>query len=174
MKLMAKRNSQAPPPEGFEQFEALARKYEPTIKKISSFYCLGSGYNYHCMVYDLTTLLWDKYSSIPSGDNLLSEEDWVFTVLVRAALNILRAEQRHLSHIVFLSELPDLPDLPDSEPDPAIKELYGLISQLDDSDQELVLMYLDGKKYREMAAARQVSIQHIERQLSRIRSQMRD
>ena len=157
--------------ENREQFIALVRKHESTIRRIvGSFYPLGS-YQYNELVCDLSTSLWLVWRDLPSDFAFDNERAWVFVILHRHALDIVRNEngrQRRLLYGVDLSGIAD-----NTEPDYYPNRLYRLIDQLDDPDRELILMYADNVPVKQIALSKDMSYRKALRRIERIRTHLR-
>lgn len=151
----------------YDQFTSLVRRNEKTIQKIGAVHCKPYSYNYDEMVCDLITHLWLVYRSLPDGGGIRDEEAWVFTIAYRYALKLIRDEGRRQQHFVYGADLTVLADTDGR--DPYVDKFYHIVGQLDETDQELITMYIDGRTTKELAKSRNTRRLTIQRRIAKIR-----
>ena len=66
-----------------------------------------------------------------------------------------------------------IPDPAAGEPDERVRELYRVIHQLDDLNRALVLLYLEGRDYREIAEVLGITETNVATKLNRLKERMR-
>ena len=89
----------------FEQFTALVRRHEETIKRVSAYFYMPNSYLFREMMTYLTSYLWEVYSQLPPDVVIFNERGWVFTILYRQAAKHARDERRYQSHLVYGADL---------------------------------------------------------------------
>jgi RNA polymerase sigma-70 factor (ECF subfamily) len=80
--------------------------------------------------------------------------------------------QRHLQTL-DQQVLAELPDRSVREPDARVRDLYRVIDQLDDLHRALVLLYLEGRDYAEMADVLGISETNVATKLNRLRTRLK-
>lgn len=155
----------------FEQFAALVRKHEDTIKQVSAFFYMPNSYHFREMMTHLTTFLWQVYSQMPSDVVIFNEKRWIFTILYRQASNHAREDRLHNNRLVYGYDLSEYADAADV--DPRVTRMYHLIDKLGEEDREIIIMYLDKVAIPQIAYAKGKSISYIYRRISKIRDELR-
>lgn len=163
-----------------ERFKKIVHKHTNTIKAIAANFYVPNTYQFNELVTDLTTHLWLLYRDVLPEKEIYAENALVYSVLRNKALNIVRNEQRYQKHFIYnidLSELSDNPDSLDSldtpEHHPDTEQFYRLITRLDEKDQEMIYMYLDGIPIKEIADLNNKSLLHTYQHLHYLRKKLR-
>ena len=125
----------------YAQFKAIVSKYENTFKVISSHFYYHGTYNQRALMCDLVTYLWGVSRSLPPNSEHLDNHAWVYTILYRKAINLVRDEQRYQNHLNYGDDLSSLVD--EESCDPVVIRLHQLIDRLDSQNRLIVHMYLD-------------------------------
>lgn len=153
-----------------ELFDAIVRRHEGTIKKIGALFYMPGSYHYDELVCDLTTYLWLVFYNLPRGIVISHEHAWVYSILYRKALNIIRDEDRRQAHFDYTANLTNHANPDDTED--LYSKLYKLISHLDDYDQELIMMYIDHNSVKDIAAIMGKSYLHTLRRINKIKTKL--
>lgn len=157
-----------------ERFKKIVHKHTNTIKAIAANFYAPDTYQFNELVTDLTTHLWLLYRDVLPEKEIHAENALVYSVLRNKAINIVRDEQRYQKHFIYntdLSELSDSPDTPEHHPD--TEQFYRLITRLDEKDQEMIYMYLDGIPIKEIADLNNKSLLHTYQHLHYLRKKLR-
>ena len=120
----------------FEQFTALVRRHEETIKRVSAYFYMPNSYLFREMMTYLTSYLWEVYSQLPPDVVIFNERGWVFTILYRQAAKHARDERRYQSHLVYGADLSGCAD--NDGADPQVTRLYRLINKLGEGTARLL------------------------------------
>lgn len=150
----------------FEQFTALVRRHEETIKRVSAYFYMPNSYLFREMMTYLTSYLWEVYSQLPPDVVIFNERGWVFTILYRQAAKHARDERRYQSHLVYGADLSGCAD--NDGADPQVTRLYRLINKLGEEDREIIVMYLDKVPVQQMAAAMGRNAVYVYRHINKI------
>lgn len=94
---------------------------------------------------------------------------WLYRVAVNTCITDFRHSGRRSAMQVSIDEINlELPDVPD-ERLRKVRLMYRLISTLDRADRALLMMWLDGQSYDEIAAVTGISRNNVASKLHRIR-----
>ena len=156
-----------------KRFKKIAHKNADTIKLVASNFYSPDSYHFRALLTDLTTHLWLTVRNLDPGTRIYNEQAWVYAILYRKALNIVRDEQRHQKHLIYNADLSNLPDKQEQEHDPDTEQLYSLINCLDDKDKELITMYLDGIPIKAIAALNGKTLLQTQQHLLYLRKKLR-
>jgi RNA polymerase sigma-70 factor, ECF subfamily len=126
------------------------------------------------LVQEILLQLW---RSLPRFEGKAKESTWVYRVALHTALAWHRSENKHRAEqtpLLPLEELPEPDDLATRERDELVARLYAAIRRLPKVDAALVLLYLDGLSYREMADVLGLSESNVGVKLNRVRKTLAD
>lgn len=155
-----------------ERFSTIVHRYETMVKNIGANFYHPDTYLFRQIIVDLTTYLWLVFRDLPPDTVIRNEKAWIYTILYREALNLVRNEKRYQQHLVYDSDLTTLPD--NGDQDPMVSRLYNAIDKLNDSDRELILMYIDQIPIKEIASHYNKSQHHVRRRIEKIKRTLRD
>ena len=142
-----------------------------TISQVAvAFYSPGS-YLFHELTCDLITYLWLVWRDLPADVVIIHERQWVYTLLYRRALNLVRDERRYQQHYVYGADLSYLTDTDTG--DPLANRLYHLIAKLGDDDRKLIMRYIAKVPVWQIAKELGESARSVHRHLSKIRDELR-
>lgn len=123
-------------------------------------------------------ILLQLWSSIPGFQGNAAHKTWVYRVALNTALvwkrSQIRKRKRRRKLIIDSNEASDVRQTPsetmrDTE---NLDELYGAIRRLSKIDSSIVLMYLDGVSYEEMAEILGISKSNVGVRLSRAKKKL--
>lgn len=149
-----------------EQFTALIRRNEETIKQISALFYVPGTPQFREMMCDLTTYLWIVYSKMPSDVVIYKERQWVYTILYRHASNSVRNEKRRQSHLEYGFDFSAYSCSDDDQQ--LVSKMYRLIGQLEQEDYEIITMYLDKIPVHQISIVKKKSTVYIYRRINKI------
>lgn len=151
------------------EFQRIIQEYHPMIYKI-------------CRVYsddfDFEDLYQEVLVSIWSGMKRFREDAKLSTWIYRVALNTALTYQRNTSKSKGHQPLMDYHIPVDDESESTGKEeqvqmLFKAMSQLDKVDRSVMLLYLEEKKYEEIAEITGLSVSHVGVKINRAKSQLK-
>ena len=132
-----------------EDCKAFLLRHKETIVQIVSMFYAPDSYDYHAMVCDFSTYLWEVYCRIPSSMEIRDESAWIYAVIYREALNFHRGESRRQSRLVYGADITQMAS--DNDNNHNIKRLYQLVDRLNGDERDMLLMYIDKVPTSEMA-----------------------
>ncbi|MHC4221247.1 MAG: RNA polymerase sigma factor [Planctomycetota bacterium] len=116
------------------------------------------------------------WSSIPSFQGDAKETTWIYRVALNTALVWKRTEKRKKFRIEFL----DIKEIPQAKGDcdefsgnqHVLEQVYNSIRQLPKSESSILLLYLDGLSYDEMADVLGISKNNVGVRLNRAKKKL--
>jgi RNA polymerase sigma-70 factor (ECF subfamily) len=123
-------------------------------------------------------ILLQLWSSIPVFQGKAKEATWIYRVALNTALVWRRGETRKRKRYhKLIIDFNGAPDIQQSSCNPMrdsqiLDQLYGAIRQLSKIDSSVVLMYLDGVSYDEMAGILGISKSNVGVKLNRAKKQL--
>ena len=97
---------------------------------------------------------------------------WMYRVAMNVAISFYRSDRRSASRTVPI-EGSGIEMVAAAEPSTEILQLRAFISQLDDFNRGLILLYLEGHTYEEMAEITGLTLTNVATKISRIKGELR-
>jgi len=153
------------------RFEALLARHTGLVFKVTSIYCRDAE-DRRDLAQEICAQLWRAY---PSYDVGRSFSTWMYRVALNVAISHRRSSSRRDRYFHSLDDaaLAAIPDPAPHEPDDRVRELYRVIHQLDDLDRALILLYLEGRNYRESAEVLGITETNVATKLNRLKHRLR-
>ncbi len=154
-----------------ERFEALLQQHRGIVFKVASIYCRDAE-EQRDLAQEIRAQAWRAY---PRYDPSRSFSTWMYRIALNVAISYRRSAEYRTRHVSSLDSevLESIPD-PRHEPDDRVRELYRVIGQLDDLNRALVLLYLEGRNYQEIAEVLGISETNVSTKLNRLKQRLRD
>ena len=153
------------------QFEALIARHRGIVFKVANVYGRDPE-DRRDLAQEIYAQSWRAF---PSYDPARSFSTWMYRVALNVAISYRRSaayRERHVS-TVDDATLAAVPDPATTESDERMRELYRVIEQLDDLNRALVLLYLEGRDYREIAEVLGITETNVATKLNRLKARMR-
>ena len=155
-------------PDKEKVFIEIMKQYEKVIYKVCSFYA-SSEHPISDLYQDVVYMLWRNFSKFR---NECSISTWIYRVALNTCISGIRNTKRipdsvlseYLDNILFESENADVDD---------IREMYRLIYQLKELDRAMVLLYLEGHSYKEIADITGLTLTNVATKLNRIKEKLK-
>jgi RNA polymerase sigma-70 factor (ECF subfamily) len=117
-------------------------------------------------------VLLQMWFSIPNFQGKAKVSTWIYRVALNTALVWNRSEKRRRKHSHQMTEFRLQQANYSGQSEEVIRQLYGAIRKLSKVDTSLVLMYLDGLAYSEMAEILGISENNVGVKLNRAKKQL--
>ncbi|MDL2214783.1 sigma-70 family RNA polymerase sigma factor [Dysgonomonas sp. OttesenSCG-928-M03] len=149
-------------------FISMIRIYEKIIYKVCSFY-ITDEYPMADLYQDVICNLWKGYPKF-RGDS--TESTWIYRIALNTCISNLRKEIKKPQKVA-VSLLDGMFDETESIDDD-IKEMYRLIYKLKTLEKAIILLFLEGKSYQEMAEITGLTQANVGTRLKRIKLKLRE
>jgi RNA polymerase sigma-70 factor (ECF subfamily) len=152
-----------------ERFQNLLHEHRKILYKVCSLYCRNRD-DREDLAQDITIQLW---RSLGSFDERCRFSTWMYRVAINVAISFYRRESARTRHV--LSDDEQLLDVVDEKAgdSPEMRDLYRLIEGLDPLNKALVLLYLEGNSYLEIAEVLGISETNVATKIGRLKQTMR-
>jgi len=148
-----------------EHFQNLLEEHKKIIYKVSNLYCKNHD-DREDLAQEIAIQLW---RSFPSFDERCRFSTWMYRIALNVAISFYRRENTRTRYIFSDNErLLNAIDETASEPE-HMQPLYQFIESLDALNRALVLLYLDGNSYLEIAEVLGISETNVATKLSRLK-----
>ena len=150
-------------------FKQTIKTHNGILYKIARSYTTEEA-DFQDLYQEILIQLWQSFGNF-KGQSKLST--WIYRVALNTAIAFTRKSNHRQSPV---SEIPESAD-PEPSSTPEQKEqkiqlLYQCIHRLPKDDRAIILLYLEGKKYDEMAEIIGISSSHVGVKLSRIKKKL--
>jgi len=154
---------------GKEEFLDMLEKYQGILHKVNMVYFRNPSdreENFQEMVYQL-------WNSFPSLKNKESIGSWIYKVAINTSITKLKKDSR----FVYNENVPDTVD-EDAETGMERSEksklLLNAISELNETDKAVMLLYLDGKSYEEISEITGISKSNVGVKINRAKKTLKE
>jgi RNA polymerase sigma-70 factor (ECF subfamily) len=153
------------------RFEAFLAKHRGILLKVAHMYCRDPE-DRRDLVQEISIQVWQAW---PNFDEARVFSTWLYRIALNIAISHRRSASTRARHVspVDAGTLAALPDPAALEPDDRVRELYRVIDQQDDLHRALLLLYLEGREYREIAEVLGLSETNVATKLSRLKQRLR-
>jgi RNA polymerase sigma factor (sigma-70 family) len=152
------------------QFAGIISQNQGILHKISSLYCNDSEEKKD-LFQEILYQLWRSY---PTFRNESKISTWIYRVALNTAITFLRKRKARPGQNSFTEKIPDIQD--DSEQellDRQFKLLYTSIEKLDKVEKAIIMLYLEGSSYEEIADIIGITGNHVGVKLNRIKAKLK-
>jgi len=152
-----------------ERFRTLVDEHHGIVRKICAAYCRNPA-DREDLAQEIALQLWRSFGKY---DGRASFSTWMYRVALNVAISFYRRETRRRRDLQ--TGALDLERVPEREADRPenVRRLYEFIENLSELDKALVLLYLDGYAYREIADVIGISETNVATKLGRLKQRMK-
>jgi RNA polymerase sigma factor (sigma-70 family) len=152
-----------------EQFQVLLEEHKKILYKVCNSYCRNRD-DREDLAQEITIQLWRSFASF---DERCRFSTWMYRIALNVAISFYRRENTRTRY--RLSDQEQLLNAidPATGPPEEMQILYQFIAGLDPLNKALVLLYLDGNSYLEIAGALGISQTNVATKISRLKQTMR-
>jgi RNA polymerase sigma-70 factor (ECF subfamily) len=154
-----------------ERFQELLARHRGIAFKVANAYCWNPE-DQRDLVQEIYAQVWRAF---PRYDPHRSFSTWMYRIALNVAISYRRSlasRDRHLSPVEGTT-LEAIADTRSAEADERVRELYRVIDRLDDLNRALVLLYLDGHHYADIAEVLGITETNVATKLNRLKQRLR-
>jgi RNA polymerase sigma factor (sigma-70 family) len=153
-----------------ERFQTLIEQHKKILYKVCRSYCRNPD-DREDLVQEIVARLWQSSRGF---DERVRFSTWMYRVALNVAISFWRRERTRTRHLIHGDErLMAVAEERESEPD-EIRLLYQFIGNLDPFNRGLILLYLDGHSYAEIAAVLGITETNTATKISRLKKAMKE
>ena len=149
-----------------KQFEELVKQYKRTIYSVCYMFSRDNE-EINDLFQEILVRLWLGFDQFEQRSSV---NTWVYRIALNTAINSDKRAKRRLQTIPLSTDI-DPYDPQDSSLE-QVRQLYALINQLDVMDRGLVLLWLEGIGYDEIAAIMGITVANVGIKLHRIKEKL--
>ena len=149
-----------------KQFEELVKQYKRTIYSVCYMFSRDKE-EINDLFQEILVRLWLGFDQFEQRSSV---NTWVYRIALNTAINSDKRAKRRLQTIPLSTDV-DPYDPQDTSLE-QVRQLYALINQLDVMDRGLVLLWLEGIGYDEIAAIMGITVANVGIKLHRIKEKL--
>ena len=149
-----------------KQFEELVKQYKRTIYSVCYMFSRDNE-EINDLFQEILVRLWLGFDQFEQRSSLST---WVYRIALNTAINSDKRAKRRPQTVPLSTDI-DPYDPQDSSFE-QVRQLYALINQLDVMDRGLVLLWLEGIGYDEIAAIMGITVANVGIKLHRIKEKL--
>lgn len=149
-----------------KQFEELVKQYKRTIYSVCYMFSRDKE-EINDLFQEILVRLWLGFDQFEQRSSLST---WVYRIALNTAINSDKRAKRRPQTVPLSTDI-DPYDPQDSSLE-QVRQLYALINQLDVMDRGLVLLWLEGIGYDEIAAIMGITVANVGIKLHRIKEKL--
>jgi RNA polymerase sigma-70 factor (ECF subfamily) len=155
-------------PELQERFQGLVEEHKKILYKVCNSYCRNRD-DRDDLAQEIVAQLWQSFHKF---DGRCQFSTWMYRVSLNIAISFYRRERTRTRHVLPEGEhFLEATDERENQSD-EIRILYHLIEGLDPLNRALLLLYLDGNNYQEIADVLGISETNVATKISRLKKTM--
>ena len=156
-------------PELQERFQTAVDQHKKILYKVCNSYCRNRD-DRDDLAQEIIIQLWRSFGKF---DERYRFSTWMYRIALNVAISFYRRENRRTRYVISDGEhLLEAIDETKSQPE-EIRLLYEFIEGLDPLNKALVLLYLEGNNYQEIAEVLGISETNVATKISRLKSKMK-
>jgi RNA polymerase sigma factor (sigma-70 family) len=153
------------------EFIARLEKHQRILFKVAYIYCRGRD-DRQDLVQEMLVQVWRSYARF---DERVQFSTWMYRIAVNVAITHYRSESRRVSATVSLEEygldIAAADALFESESD-NMRTLQQMISELDELNRALILLFLEGFSSQEIAEVVGISASNVSTRINRLKTKL--
>jgi RNA polymerase sigma factor (sigma-70 family) len=152
-----------------ERFQNLIEEHKNILYRVCHSYCRNSA-DRDDLAQEILFQLWRSFASF---DERVRFSTWMYRIALNVAISFYRRESVRKRH-VMMGGATLLESMDEAHADSEdIQTLYRWIEELDPLSKALVILYLDGNSYREIAGVLGISETNVATKIGRIKEKFR-
>lgn len=152
-----------------QEFVRVIKENEGIIFKIASVYC-RDGDDQKDLYQEIVYQLWRSFDSFRNESKIST---WMYRIALNTSISHLQKAKRRGTAVPIDRVVLDMMDPADTVMEERVSLLYAQIRALSTVEKGIVLLYLEGKSYEEVAAITGFSKTNIGTRLNRIKEKLR-
>ena len=168
MRLMSRKPISMTASDSHDRFIALLDEHKGIVHKVASVYCRRPE-DRPDLEQEVVIQLFRSFGRFDGRSRFST---WMYRVAMNVAISFYRSDRRSASRTVPI-EGSGIEMVAAAEPSTEILQLRAFISQLDDFNRGLILLYLEGHTYEEMAEITGLTLTNVATKISRIKGELR-
>jgi len=153
-----------------DKFHQIIEQHKGVLFKIAKAYCQNDD-DRQDLLQEMMIQVW---KSLPKYNDTFAITTWLYRICLNVAISFYRksATRQHLN-IPLVEELTSIRDEESNEKQEQLSLLEKFISELNDFDKALMLLYLEDKSHSEISEIMGLSVSNVGTKLGRIKEKLK-
>ena len=153
------------------EFLAGIQRHAGIVRKVAMSYSRTAA-DRHDLEQEIVAQLWKSY---PRFDGQRPFSTWMYRVALNVAITIARSQRWHEAGPASFDDdaIEALGHVDGAEQEQSVRELQAFIARLDELNRALILLYLDGHSYREIADILGITETNVATKINRAKQTLR-
>ena len=155
-----------------EKFLSIIDRHKGIIYKVANAYC-KEDIDREDLIQEIIIQLW---SSLDNYNEQFKLSTWIYRIALNTSISYYRKNKNRKENTIAFSPVLEIknPAEPDRFEDEDFQQLKHFIQELKEIDKAIFLLYLDGFKYKDIAAIMAVSATNVATKISRIKISLKE
>lgn len=151
-------------------FTELVAEHQPIVYKICNSYCRNRS-DREDLAQEIMVALWRSFGSYDPAQKFST---WMYRVALNVAISFYRRNERRERHLAASEAAEELAAPQPEHEREEVLLLYAFIRKLDPLNRALMLLYLDGNSYTEIADVLGITATNVSTKLNRLKAHMKE
>ena len=151
-----------------EAFISVIKENEGLIYKVSRAYC-DAREDAEDLYQEIVYQLWKSYPSFRNESKLST---WMYRIALNTSIAHLSKQKKKGEQVPIDDSMLNRTDSNDNNIEEQSRQLFALIKKLDDIEKGIILLYLEGKSYAEIAIITGFSTSNVGTRLGRVKQKL--
>jgi RNA polymerase sigma factor (sigma-70 family) len=154
-----------------DPFLSLIEAHKGILYKVSHAYCRDPE-DRKDLIQEITLQLWKSFTKY---DNRFQHSTWIYRIALNVAISFYRKEstRKKISNPIPENIVQNIAQTDNPETETGIQLLHQFIAELKELDKALMLLYLEGKSYQEIADIIGITETNTATKISRIKTNLK-
>ena len=152
------------------QFQEVVEMHKGILYKVARTYC-GNEEDRQDLIQEMLVQIW---KSLPKYNSQFAITTWIYRISLNVAISFYRKNVASQGReILFDEQTPDFQEVDNAEKEQQLQLLEQFISELNNLDKALMLLYLEEKSHAEISDILGISLSNISTKIGRIKEKLK-
>jgi RNA polymerase sigma factor (sigma-70 family) len=153
-----------------QKFHQIIEQHKGILFKVAKTYCRNDD-DRQDLLQEMMIQVW---KSLPKYNDTFAITTWLYRICLNVAISFYRkSATRQNFNVPLVEELTSIREEESNQKQEQLSLLEKFISELDDLDKALMLLYLEDKSYAEMSKIMGLSVSNVGTKLGRIKEKLK-
>jgi RNA polymerase sigma-70 factor (ECF subfamily) len=153
-----------------QKFHQIIEQHKGILFKVAKTYCRNDD-DRQDLLQEMMIQVW---KSLPKYNDTFAITTWLYRICLNVAISFYRkSATRQNFNVPLVEELTSIREEESNQKQEQLSLLEKFISELDDLDKALMLLYLEDKSYAEMSEIMGLSVSNVGTKLGRIKEKLK-
>lgn len=156
--------------EASQKFHQILERNKGILLKVSRTYCRNVE-DREDLIQEILIQIWKSLHKYNGSSSITT---WIYRISLNVAISYYRKSSRSISPVFTNTiEIVQIEDVPGDDKQEKLAQLERFISELNEFDKALILLYLEDKSYAEIAEIMGLSLTNVGTKLNRIKEKLK-